>query len=280
MTVKAGTQGGSVSFTPTGCLPTSASVVAFFTSTVPAIPVLSNTSYRCGYYRICTNYSDVAVRSGAPNGTTYDWKVTAPWYFVASNGTFPTALSNDFLVQVIAGSTTAAAGTMSVRARNCNGVSAWVSVSIRPEVEYWCNHVYPPGSCPTIPSGGGGGGGGGPVRPVDNNTVAVLENNIINIVERTTNVKNNPLQTTQNKINNLTIYPNPTNGKVNISAPENIKNIRIFDIQGRLVVENNTNIAADNVTELDLSFANNGIYIVQISTENEIITQKLVLAKE
>jgi hypothetical protein len=77
--------------------------------------------------------------------------------------------------------------------------------------------------------------------------------------------------------NTFTLYPNPTNGKVTIYASENIKNIRILDIQGRLVLENNT---MGNMTELDLSFANSGIYIVQIATESEIINQKLVLAKE
>lgn len=62
--------------------------------------------------------------------------------------------------------------------------------------------------------------------------------------------------------NELKVFPNPTTGKINISAEATMKNIRVFDVTGRLVheIDNiNSTETAINVTE----FAD-GIYFINV----------------
>ncbi len=68
------------------------------------------------------------------------------------------------------------------------------------------------------------------------------------------------------------IYPNPSNGQVYISAPQNA-GIRIYDISGKMI-ENRINIDADSVLDLTLS---SGMYFVQIQTGDNITTKKLII---
>lgn len=63
------------------------------------------------------------------------------------------------------------------------------------------------------------------------------------------------------------VYPNPTNGTVNISEAANIT---IFDIQGRKIAE------SKNTTSFDLSSQASGIYLAKITTEKGSETLKIV----
>ncbi len=66
----------------------------------------------------------------------------------------------------------------------------------------------------------------------------------------------------------ISIYPNPTNGQVMINANE-LKSVEILDIQGRTV-----NISYSN--QLNLNEYNNGIYILNIITTEQIIRKKII----
>jgi uncharacterized protein YjdB len=83
----------------------------------------------------------------------------------------------------------------------------------------------------------------------------------------------------------LTIYPNPTNGQLTIDNGElTIENIEIFDVMGRNVGANlygrpnNTDIGQSNIgkSEIDISHLPSGVYFIQIKTENEMITRKVI----
>ena len=68
---------------------------------------------------------------------------------------------------------------------------------------------------------------------------------------------------------NVSVYPNPTNGIVNINA-EGIKNIMIINALGQKVYE-----TVDN--QIDLSQFGNGIFMLRIETENGVSTQRIMV---
>jgi len=73
----------------------------------------------------------------------------------------------------------------------------------------------------------------------------------------------------------LTIYPNPTTGKLRfeISNMENeILEIEIFDIFGRNIV---LNLKSQNQIS-DISRLTSGIYLLRIKTEKDVITKKII----
>lgn len=70
------------------------------------------------------------------------------------------------------------------------------------------------------------------------------------------------------------MYPNPTSlGYVNISSKSNAEmNIIVFDILGKQILKNTVK---DNT--LDVSSLKSGIYIMKVTQEDAITTQKLVI---
>ena len=72
---------------------------------------------------------------------------------------------------------------------------------------------------------------------------------------------------------NVTIYPNPTDGMVNISA-RNINEVGVYNLVGQ---EIETFVTDENQCIIDMSDYNDGVYFVKVKTENEIITKKIIL---
>ena len=74
---------------------------------------------------------------------------------------------------------------------------------------------------------------------------------------------------------NIRLIPNPLEkGQLlNInSVNQNNKNIQIFDISGKLVLNKNI-----NVSKLDVSVLESGTYIIKVKSENKILTKKLII---
>lgn len=67
--------------------------------------------------------------------------------------------------------------------------------------------------------------------------------------------------------NEVSVFPNPTNGKltIKINSGESVKKVRIYDIQGKLVAE-----------KADLSHLPNGTYMLKIETSKGIYTRKII----
>lgn len=63
----------------------------------------------------------------------------------------------------------------------------------------------------------------------------------------------------------IVLYPNPATSQVNIRCDNAIRQIELFDIQGRIL---QTVIENSNESQLDISKQSNGIYFIRISTEN------------
>lgn len=74
-------------------------------------------------------------------------------------------------------------------------------------------------------------------------------------------------------ISGLNIYPNPANDFLNITTAANgVKNIAIYDVVGKEVVNTTTSSQTINVSSL-----NAGIYMVKITEEGKTATRKLVI---
>lgn len=84
-----------------------------------------------------------------------------------------------------------------------------------------------------------------------------------------------PLTGTNNyQSNNLIIFPNPTSGKINFKfAYNSIQQIKIIDLTGKTIIEK-TEIQQNET--IDLSQFKAGIYIINIQTDKEIITRKII----
>ena len=67
----------------------------------------------------------------------------------------------------------------------------------------------------------------------------------------------------------FTLYPNPTNGMVNLS--EAASRVEVYDFSGRMVMAN------ENVNSVNLSAQANGVYVFRITTtDNNVVTKKVV----
>jgi D-alanyl-D-alanine carboxypeptidase len=83
---------------------------------------------------------------------------------------------------------------------------------------------------------------------------------------------NNPVGLNENTIPEklITVYPNPTNGLVQIEIPnQTIKSIKVYDLQGRLIKE-----TAEN--QFDLSNYSNGSYFIKAQTKEGFYSYKLI----
>lgn len=76
-----------------------------------------------------------------------------------------------------------------------------------------------------------------------------------------------------NPLNNVIIYPNPTNGILNIENKSNspIEKITLTDITGKLILE-----AVNSFSEINMQSFENGIYILFVTSESKIYKYKII----
>jgi subtilisin-like proprotein convertase family protein len=89
-----------------------------------------------------------------------------------------------------------------------------------------------------------------------------------------------PLATEDITFSNLKIYPNPTNGIVNIDlGNQNLESksvVKLFDIQGRIISTKEMNTTIDNINISNLS---DGVYLISIENGSSKTTKKIVLTR-
>ncbi|MGB0430857.1 MAG: choice-of-anchor D domain-containing protein, partial [Bacteroidia bacterium] len=85
--------------------------------------------------------------------------------------------------------------------------------------------------------------------------------------------KTRVLEQTQSKVHSLTIFPNPTMGKLNIATEHQDFQINIYSIQGLLV--NNVH----NTKQLDLSNLPAGEYIAEVIANNSVERAKFTIIR-
>lgn len=81
----------------------------------------------------------------------------------------------------------------------------------------------------------------------------------------------------ENKLtNSISIYPNPTNGKLTISHSDKLKLIEVFNLLGEKIYCSNPN-NAQTTTEIDLANVPKGIYFVKVDNGENVLIEKVVL---
>ena len=81
-----------------------------------------------------------------------------------------------------------------------------------------------------------------------------------------------PVNVEEQSANDINIYPNPTDGVLNIEI-ESMTRITIFNAMGQVVYDNE--VVSDRET-VDMTQYNEGMYLLRITTENGVITEKVV----
>ena len=79
----------------------------------------------------------------------------------------------------------------------------------------------------------------------------------------------------ENATGDIKLYPNPTNGNLNVKV-EGLQRITIINTVGQVVYDSNAN--SDNEI-LDMSRYDAGIYMVRIVTENGMTTERVSVVK-
>lgn len=87
------------------------------------------------------------------------------------------------------------------------------------------------------------------------------------------------LEIEEPKDNQFDVFPNPSNGIINLRLPEFSKSgeIRIVDIIGRLVYSNQLTYLANQ--QINLSNLPNGAYIISVKLDNQQFTKKIIIKK-
>lgn len=83
----------------------------------------------------------------------------------------------------------------------------------------------------------------------------------------------NPTAVVNHEMDNLKMYPNPSNGVLRITC-ENPVNVKITDVTGKYVFGQN-NVSSDQT--LDITSLNSGVYFVTMTREASVTTKKLVI---
>ncbi|MES2747124.1 MAG: endonuclease [Bacteroidota bacterium] len=78
-------------------------------------------------------------------------------------------------------------------------------------------------------------------------------------------------------ITSTTVYPNPSNGSINIVTDLTVENIQLFSINGQLMMEIDNPVFQNNSTRIDN--LPKGFYFLKLSTDDEFlsITKKIVV---
>lgn len=74
--------------------------------------------------------------------------------------------------------------------------------------------------------------------------------------------------------NHVSIFPNPTNGVLNIDSQLEVTSIQIFNLNGKNVY---SIVNFDSKNSIDLSELDNGFYIIKINSEKGVYTEKIIL---
>jgi hypothetical protein len=73
----------------------------------------------------------------------------------------------------------------------------------------------------------------------------------------------------------ITVYPNPTTGKFTIIFPSTTRQIQILNSLGQVLQTKYTN----NEKSMDFELMGDGIYLIQMQTDTQIITGKVIVSK-
>jgi len=82
--------------------------------------------------------------------------------------------------------------------------------------------------------------------------------------------------------NTVSVFPNPASNELNVSiqSPERMNvTIKILNLLGKEVVNTNFTFNQENVKTIDITNLNNGVYILQLESEGNVFSRKLIIDK-
>lgn len=83
-----------------------------------------------------------------------------------------------------------------------------------------------------------------------------------------------PLSTTEISLSSVSVYPNPVNDKLNIDlSTDSQATISLYDMTGNLV----STVNGQSNLSMDTSFLSSGIYLLEVKTDNDSFTQKVII---
>lgn len=86
-----------------------------------------------------------------------------------------------------------------------------------------------------------------------------------------------PLYIPEADVFDMSVYPNPTNGELNILVDiSTTYQLQVLDLQGKVVIEKSR---LNGATRLDISELSNGLYNVRVFTENNQISKRVILQR-
>ena len=83
-----------------------------------------------------------------------------------------------------------------------------------------------------------------------------------------------PVSVNELGANEVSVYPNPANDRVNIVC-QDMKDITVFNYVGQVVFR--SDLGQANSTQLNTSKYESGVYVVRISTENGVVTKRVII---
>lgn len=114
--------------------------------------------------------------------------------------------------------------------------------------------------------------GNGPLNYSFSTVGDIIYLDITNTIGETARFWTNTLNKQDFLDDNVSIYPNPVSDIVFFQVNDNIQNVKIYNLLGRLVLDK------DNVTnnQLDLNDLDRGTYVMKIETSYGVFEEKLV----
>jgi hypothetical protein len=73
----------------------------------------------------------------------------------------------------------------------------------------------------------------------------------------------------------IKVYPNPSMGNFTVMVPQNTQKVVIFNTSGQLVKQ----YSVEGSTSLDIELLQSGIYFINVYTESQVITEKVVVVR-
>lgn len=241
-----------------------------------ASPVSSSLSVAGSTTGLCSNNGPV-ISVPFTAGLNYQWSNNGTPIVGATSNTVMASVSGNYSVAITGGT-------------NCSVSSLSQSVSVNPTPTInvvSSSSIICVGQSATLTASGAStySWTSGPnstsytVNPTTNTTYTVAATSVNSCTNTTSFVQNVSLCTAieeQFQISGINIYPNPTNGEVNILFADNsTKKVEIVNLLGKTVYSNT--ISDNKNVTIDLSTFSKGIYMVNIQNGDSVFSKKLIV---